>query len=111
MRPPGEVKRSPGMGRDRGSPSGLPDRLLLGVPQMMRLLTRVVIPACLVMATNLYAQPGPDAGATTTGRQVQPEKRVQPAGQDTRQPAKPAATFTPSERIGADSAISFPVDI
>ncbi len=30
---------------------------------------------------------------------------------DNRQPAKPAATFNPTEKIGADSAVSFPVDI
>jgi hypothetical protein len=31
---------------------------------------------------------------------------------DTRQKASaPAATFTPSEKIGADSAVAFPVDI
>jgi hypothetical protein len=28
-----------------------------------------------------------------------------------RKPAQPAATFNPTERIGADSAVSFPVDI
>ncbi len=30
---------------------------------------------------------------------------------DNRQPVKPAATFNPTEKIGADSAVSFPVDI
>jgi len=29
---------------------------------------------------------------------------------DNRQPVKPAATFNPTEKIGADSAVSFPVD-
>jgi len=26
-------------------------------------------------------------------------------------PSKPATTFTPSEKVGADSAVAFPVDI
>lgn len=70
--------------------------------------------ACLAMDTNLYAQQATDAAAAGTTQQAQPEKpekRVPPAGQDSRQAAKPAATFTPSEKISADSAISFPVDI
>jgi hypothetical protein len=79
---------------------------------MMRWLTLVVILACMTVAMNLYAQQATDAAAAAgTAQQAQPEKQVPPVKQDSRQPAKPAATFTPSEKIGADSAISFPVDI
>ena len=78
---------------------------------MMRLLTLVLMLACMAVATNLSAQPAADAAEAGTTQQVQPEKRVPPVKQDARQPAKPAATFTPSEKIGAHSAISFPVDI
>jgi hypothetical protein len=85
--------------------------LLIRVQQMIRWLTLVVILACMTVATNLYAQPAAGAAEAGTAQEAQPEKQVPPAKQDARQPAKPAATFTPSEKIGADSAISFPVDI
>ncbi|MFV1972175.1 MAG: hypothetical protein ACC648_00530 [Thiohalobacterales bacterium] len=59
----------------------------------------------------------PCAGADpVTGQQPQappvtePAERKVPAG-PAQQPPAPAPTFTPSEQIGADSAVSFPVDI
>jgi hypothetical protein len=78
---------------------------------MRRYSGLVVMLACMAIDTNLYAQQATDAAAAGTTQQAQPEKHVPPAGQDSRQAAKPAATFTPSEKISADSAISFPVDI
>jgi hypothetical protein len=48
-----------------------------------------------------------DAGASPR------EPQAAPAGAETDRasPPAPAGGFTPSERIGADSAVSFPVDI
>jgi hypothetical protein len=48
------------------------------------------------------AQAPPEAGMGTTGTQNQ---KLPP------RPRKPVTTFKPSERIRADSAVSFPVDI
>jgi hypothetical protein len=78
---------------------------------MKRFLTLAVTTACMVVVTNLYAQSAADAAKAGTTQQAQPEKSVPSVKQEARQPAKPAASFTPSENIGADSAISFPVDI
>ena len=77
----------------------------------MRLLTLAVILACMTASGNLYALSAADDSKTKSAQQTEPEKSSQPAKQSTRQSAKPAATFKPSERIGADSAVSFPVDI
>ena len=59
----------------------------------------------------------PCAGAEpVTGEQPQappvtePAERTVPAGTAKKLPA-PASTFKPSEEIGADSVVSFPVDI
>jgi hypothetical protein len=77
----------------------------------MQYFNLLVVLGCIVAAGNLYAQQPTDAAGADTTRQAQPEERVPSVKQGSRQPAKPAATFTPSEKIGADSAISFPVDI
>jgi hypothetical protein len=77
----------------------------------MHFFSLLPVLACLAVTGNLYAQEATATAGPGTTQQVQPEMRVPPVKQDSRQPAKPAATFTPSEKIGADSAISFPVDI
>jgi hypothetical protein len=59
----------------------------------------------------LYALTAPEEKAAATAPETAPQKRSAPVEQRPRQPAKPAATFKPSEKIGADSAVSFPVDI
>ena len=49
-----------------------------------------------------------DEGAAITGKSQEtqsPPAASKPPGQ------KPAGSFTPSEKVGADSAVSFPVDI
>ncbi|MGB5198731.1 MAG: hypothetical protein WBN68_11030 [Sedimenticolaceae bacterium] len=66
---------------------------------------------CLALSANIFAQSSPDAEqaaqaavapsntpATTTKRQPQPTMT-------------PPPSFQPSEKIRADSAVSFPVDI
>jgi hypothetical protein len=78
---------------------------------MMRYSTLILILACMTATGNLYALSAADDSKTKSTQQTEPKKSSQPAKQGMRQSAKPAATFKPSERIGADSAVSFPVDI
>jgi hypothetical protein len=57
---------------------------------------------------------GAVAGQPPRGDEPAAPDEPSPAGagtDDRPQAAPPATTFTPSERIGADSAVSFPVDI
>ena len=72
-------------------------------------MTKSLVPALagsLMLATALAQSPQgeeqvpPDTPAVTS----------QPAD-DGRKRSAPAPVFTPSEKIGADSAVSFPVDI
>jgi hypothetical protein len=73
----------------------------------MRRLLFVVLSG-LLFAGNLPAlspdkDKQPSTGKTTTQKPA--------ANNSSRQSGKPAPTFTPTEKIGADSAVSFPVDI
>ena len=82
------------------------------VLQMMRFLTLIVMLVCMTASGNLYAEPAADDSETTTTQQTEePEKHSPPVKQTPRKTTKPATTFKPSEKIGADSAVSFPVDI
>ena len=74
---------------------------------MMRLLTLLVMLGSVAAAGNLQAQPAADVEAGTPTQQQQKP----PAGKAAKPAGKPAATFNPSEKISADSAVSFPVDI
>ena len=49
-----------------------------------------------------------DDGAAATGKSPASQP---PSTGGTQQKQKPAGSFTPSEKVGADSAVSFPVDI
>ena len=71
----------------------------------------LVILGCVAACGNLYALSVEDDTEAVTAREGAAEKRSPPAEQSPRPARKPAATFKPSERIGADSAVSFPVDI
>jgi len=64
--------------------------------------------ACMLASGMVRAQPAEDTGE---GMRPQPQQRTPPATQPAQSAGKPAASFTPSERISADSAVSFPVDI
>jgi hypothetical protein len=63
----------------------------------------------LLAATESHALRPPDS------RDRPPEKATpaeqKPVDENRRKPSAPASTFTPSEKIEADSAVSFPVDI
>ncbi len=77
---------------------------------MMRLLGMAVLPAWLVLIGPLYAQAPAGDPAPERPREAAvatPEKALEPQPPER---AK-ASTFNPSEKIGADSAVSFPVDI
>ncbi len=67
--------------------------------------------ACQAASGNLYALTAQDEKKAASSRETADEKHRPPVKQRSQKPAKPAATFKPSEKIGADSAVSFPVDI
>ena len=70
----------------------------------------------IVLSTLLFAG---NAAALSTDDATQPQVGQAATQKDKgpaktgggRQPAKPAGTFRPTEKISADSAVSFPVDI
>ncbi len=78
---------------------------------MRRLAKLLLILSCMLASGTLYALTAQDEKKATNSRETADEKHRPPAKQRPQKPAKPAATFKPSERIGADSAVSFPVDI
>ena len=64
---------------------------------------------CILLAGNLFAAtPANDEPANE--KQESPQQ-VKPVDSSKLQSSTPAITFTPSEKVGADSAVSFPVDI
>jgi len=69
----------------------------------------------LVLSGLLFA--GNTLALSTDGVKQQPagqavtQTNKPAANKDSRPAGKPAATFNPTEKIGADSAVSFPVDI
>ena len=72
----------------------------------MKLL--VSITASMLLAGTLFAAAAED---NDTDTEQQTPQQVKPADNSKPKTAAPAKTFTPSEKVGADSAVSFPVDI
>jgi hypothetical protein len=67
------------------------------------------ITVCLLMTGMLSAAaPAEDNNTETEKNTSQP---AQPAASSKPKAPAPAKSFTPSEKVGADSAVSFPVDI
>ena len=64
---------------------------------------------CILFASNLFAAT-PANDETANEKQESPQQ-VKPVDSSKLQSSTPATTFTPSEKVGADSAVSFPVDI
>ena len=64
---------------------------------------------CILLAGNLYAATPADDERTDEEQETQ--QQVKPVDSSKLQTSTPAITFTPSEKVGADSAVSFPVDI
>jgi hypothetical protein len=89
------------------SASGLHVMRINKKPSRIRLCWLVLLPAAFIPC----AVADPVAGQQPQAPPVtEPAERKVPAGTAEKPPA-PAPTFTPSEQIGADSAVSFPVDI
>jgi hypothetical protein len=63
----------------------------------------------LLFAANLQALSTGEDKQQPTGQAV--TQKYKPPASNSKQPGAPADTFTPTEKIGADSAVSFPVDI
>ena len=78
-----------------------------------------LLPVLLLISTPLLALKAPDQGAPAVepAKTLQPpptEPKSEPESENTvKKPASPPGNggFVPSERIKADSAVSFPVDI
>lgn len=64
----------------------------------------------LLFAANLQAL-STEEGKQQPGGQAVTQKYKPPPASSSKPPRAPADTFTPTEKIGADSAVSFPVDI
>ena len=73
----------------------------------------LVVLGCIAASGGLYALTAPDEKAAATGPETAAQKQQSSPSAEQSPPKakKPAASFNPSERIGADSAVSFPVDI
>jgi len=72
----------------------------------------LLMAVCLAVNGVLHAQSvqgGDRTGAPNPGQESNTPGA--PDRERPRQAPRPAATFNPSEKIGADSAVSFPVDI
>jgi hypothetical protein len=78
---------------------------------MVRFSGLVVVLGCLAATGAPYALAAEDEKQPATATETATEQPGLPARQDPQPVRKPAATFTPTEKIGADSAVSFPVDI
>jgi hypothetical protein len=75
----------------------------------MKKTVRVMLNAfMLCVASGQAAQP---AGDTDRPAVREAETPRPPPDGSKKTPGKPAGSFTPSEQVGADSAVSFPVDI
>ena len=64
---------------------------------------------CILLAGSLFA--ATPANDEQTDEKQQTPQQVKPVDSSKLQKSTPAITFTPSEKVGADSAVSFPVDI
>ncbi|MEN8205829.1 MAG: hypothetical protein ABFS24_07430 [Pseudomonadota bacterium] len=64
---------------------------------------------CILLAGNLFAAT-PASDEQMEEKQKTPQQ-IEPVDNSKPPAAAPAVTFTPSEKVGADSAVSFPVDI
>ena len=79
----------------------------------MRYSRLAILLLSITASGTLYALTAQDGTAAATDQEAaapkqKPAPSAKPRPQKTK---KPATTFKPSERIGADSAVSFPVDI
>jgi len=73
----------------------------------------LILLAGLLAAGNLYALSVDKDNKPGEGGQVEVVEtpKHQSVAEERKKPARPVSTFTPTEKISADSAVSFPVDI
>jgi hypothetical protein len=69
----------------------------------------LLITVCIPLAGNLFA--ATPANDEPADKEQKPSQQEKPVDSSKLQTSTPAPTFTPSEKVGADSAVSFPVDI
>lgn len=65
----------------------------------------------LLFAGNLPALSPDTDKQQVSGQAVTQQNQPSASKDSSKRSGKPPATFNPSEKIGADSAVSFPVDI
>ena len=75
----------------------------------MQLAVAVTAISVMLATSPVHAAPPPGGTGADERNTTQSPLPDRAADQQRRQ--KPAPTFTPSEQVGADSAVSFPVDI
>ena len=73
----------------------------------MKFILPIIV--CILLASNLFA--ATPANDEQTDEEQQTQQQEKPVDSGKLQTSTPAITFTPSEKVGADSAVSFPVDI
>jgi len=82
-------------------------RLCVGINgTAMKLLLSIT--ASMLLAGTLFTAAAEDSN---TDSEQQPPQQAKPDDSGKPKTPAPAKTFTPSEKVGADSAVSFPVDI
>ena len=69
----------------------------------------ILVTACVLLAGTLLA--ATPAAARRKDDDQETTAQSKPADSSKPKTPAPAPTFTPSEKVGADSAVSFPVDI
>ena len=75
----------------------------------MKISVRAMWMALMLAFASAQADPPAGGDSKPAGRKV--DSRPPASTGSNKTPAKPAGSFTPSEKVGADSAVSFPVDI
>ena len=70
----------------------------------------VSITVSMLLAGTLFAAASATEDSNPDTEQQAPQQ-AKPADSGKPKTPAPAPTFTPSEKVGADSAVSFPVDI
>ena len=75
---------------------------------MMRIVL-LIVTALFFVNGLLYADPPAEDKKPDSVQPLPQQEKTAETGR--KKPASPATVFTPSEKISADSAVSFPVDI
>lgn len=76
----------------------------------MNKVVHAICLALMLVCTATYAATPADERDKPASAD-KPRASQPPPGDSRQRRQKPAGTFTPSEKVGADSAVAFPVDI